>query len=243
LILYPAIDVRGGRAVRLSRGDYARETVYEDDPLDAARRWARDGARFLHVVDLDGALKGRPVNLEQIRRIVAEVGIPVQVGGGLRDAEAVGKVLDAGAARVVLGTKALDDPGFVTELVNEHDERIVASVDVRGDRVSVEGWTRPTAEDAAELVSDLAGRGIRRFVYTCVDVDGTMAGPALDDLGRVADATDAGIIYSGGIGSLRDVEALAELGLPTLEGVIVGRALYEGRLTVSAAQAVLQGRH
>jgi phosphoribosylformimino-5-aminoimidazole carboxamide ribotide isomerase len=241
LILYPAIDIRGGRAVRLTRGEYARETVYEADPLDAARRWARDGARFLHVVDLDGALKGRPVNLEQIRRIVAEVGIPVQVGGGLRDAEAVGKLLDAGAARVVLGTKALDDPGLVTELVNEHDERIVASVDVRGGRVSVEGWTRPTAEDPVELVGDLAGRGIRRFVYTRVDVDGTMAGPALDDLDRVAAATEAGIIYSGGIGSIQDLEALTELALPNLEGVVVGRALYEGRLTVSAGQAALEG--
>jgi phosphoribosylformimino-5-aminoimidazole carboxamide ribotide isomerase len=241
LILYPAIDIRGGRAVRLTRGDYARETVYEADPLDAARRWARDGARFLHVVDLDGALEGRPVNLEHVGRIVDEVGIPVQVGGGLRDLEAVGDALAAGAARVVLGTKALDDRGLVTELVQEHDERIVASVDVREGRVSVEGWTRPTAEDPAELVGDLGRRGIRRVVYTRVDVDGTMAGPALDDLRRVAGNTEAGIIYSGGIGSIQDLEALTGLGLPNLEGAIVGRALYEGRLTVSAGQAALQG--
>jgi phosphoribosylformimino-5-aminoimidazole carboxamide ribotide isomerase len=241
LILYPAIDIRGGRAVRLTRGDYSRETVYDADPLDAARRWAREGAGFLHVVDLDGALEGRPVNVEQVRRIVDEVGIPVQVGGGLRDAETVDDALAAGAARVVLGTQALDDPGLVTELAHEHDERIVASVDVREGRVSVEGWTRPAAEDPAELVGDLARRGIRRFVYTRVDVDGTMAGPDLDDLSRVAGGTEAGIIYSGGIGNLQDLEALSAAGLASLEGVIVGRALYEGRFTVSAAQAALQG--
>jgi phosphoribosylformimino-5-aminoimidazole carboxamide ribotide isomerase len=239
VILYPAIDIRDGHAVRLLRGDYDEETVYDADPLDAARRWAEDGARYVHVVDLDGAREGRPVNLDHVRRIAREVTVPVQLGGGLRDAVSVARALDAGATRVVLGTAAVARPELVAALVDEHGDRIVASVDARGGRVSVEGWTETTGADAPSMVADLAARGVGRFVFTPVDVDGTMEGPAIEELRGVAEAADAELIYSGGIGSLDDLTTLRGLGLPNLGGAIVGRALYEGRFTVGEGQAVL----
>ena len=240
MILYPAVDIRGGCAVRLVRGDYEAETVYDADPVDAARRWADQGAGFLHVVDLDGAREGRPVNLEHVRRIVAAVDVPIQVGGGLRNGAAVGRVLSAGAERAVLGTTAHANPELVGQLVAEHGERIVVAVDARDGDVAVSGWTKGTGVTAAELVAGLADRGVRRFLYTPVEVDGTLAGPAFAQLSAVADAADGELVYSGGVGSLEDLRALAELDVPSLAGVIVGRALYEGRFTVAEGQAALR---
>jgi phosphoribosylformimino-5-aminoimidazole carboxamide ribotide isomerase len=244
VILYPAIDIRDGHAVRLIQGDYGRETAYDDDPLDAARRWLEQGARALHVVDLDGAREGAPRNLEHVRRIASEAEVPVQVGGGLRDAEAVIAALEAGADRVVLGTAALAKPGLVAALAEEHGERIVVGVDARRGHVAVEGWKRETAATPARTLADLAARGVRTFVFTPVDVDGTLAGPAVEELEDVAHAaqeTDASLIYSGGIGTLDDLRALRDLSLPNLAGVIVGRALYEGRFAVADGQAALDG--
>jgi phosphoribosylformimino-5-aminoimidazole carboxamide ribotide isomerase len=244
VILYPAIDIRDGHAVRLVQGDYGRETAYDDDPLDAARRWLEQGARALHVVDLDGARAGEPRNLEHLRRIAAEADVPVQVGGGLRDADAVAAALDAGADRVVLGTAALAEPSLVAALAEEHGERIVVAVDARGGHVAVEGWERETGATPAETVADLAERGVRTFVFTPVDVDGTLGGPGLDELQEVARAAaeaGASVIYSGGIASLDDLLAVRELSLENLGGVIVGRALYDGRFTVADGQAVLDG--
>ena len=244
MILYPAIDIRDGRAVRLVQGDYGRETAYDDDPLDAARRWLEQGARALHVVDLDGALAGEPRNLEHVRRIVGEADVPVQVGGGLRDADAVASALEAGADRVVLGTAALAEPELVVALAAEHGQRVVVGVDSRGGRVAVEGWARETRAKPASTIAHLAGRGVRRFVFTPVDVDGTLGGPDLDELRGVALITaEAGakLIYSGGVGSLDDLRAVRAIAPESLEGVIVGRALYEGRFTVSEGQTVLDG--
>jgi phosphoribosylformimino-5-aminoimidazole carboxamide ribotide isomerase len=241
LILLPAIDIRGGRTVRLVQGDYARETAYDADPVDAARRWAGQGARMLHVVDLDGAREARPVNLEHVRRIADMVDIPVQLGGGLRDAEAVDAALSAGAERVVLGTAAHADPGLLSSLLAEHGERIVVSVDARGANVAVDGWTERTDTPARELLATLTDRGVERFVYTPVDVDGTLEGPALEEIAEIATNTSAELIYSGGIGTLEHLRALAELGLSNLGGAIVGRALYEGRFSVADGQAALGG--
>jgi phosphoribosylformimino-5-aminoimidazole carboxamide ribotide isomerase len=241
VILYPAIDIRGGHAVRLERGEYGRETLYDDDPADAARRWVEQGARFLHVVDLDGARSGSPENLAHVRRIAAEVSVPVQLGGGLRDAGAVAEALEAGASRVVLGTATLAQPELVEALAAEHGERIVAGVDARSGRVAIEGWERETAASPGDLIAELAGRGVRRFVYTPVEVDGTMEGPGIDGLrAAAAAAVDAELIYSGGVGSLDHLRALAGLGLGNLAGVIVGRALYEGLFTVAEGQAALE---
>jgi phosphoribosylformimino-5-aminoimidazole carboxamide ribotide isomerase len=241
VILYPAIDVRGGQAVRLLRGDYERETVYDADPADSARRWARGGAGYLHVVDLDGARAGAPANLEAIAAIAAAVDVPVQVGGGLRDASSIEAALGAGAARVVLGTAALRDRELLRETLRSHRERIVVSVDSRGGRVALQGWTEAGEADAADAVAELAAEGVKRFVFTPIDVDGTMEGPDLELLRRVAAASDARLIYSGGVGSLEHLRAIAAAAPPALEGVIVGRALYEGSFSVDEGQRALDG--
>jgi phosphoribosylformimino-5-aminoimidazole carboxamide ribotide isomerase len=242
VILYPAIDIRGGQAVRLLQGDYERETAYDADPVDAATRWAGEGAEFLHVVDLDGAKAGKPQNLEEVRRIAAAVECPIQVGGGLRDAAAVDAVLAAGAERVVIGTAALRDRGFLDEVIAEHGERVVVSVDARGGKVSLSGWTEATEKDIAEAVAELSERGVTRFLCTEIDVDGTMEGPATAELNRIAAATSARIIASGGVGTLAHLQGLAENAAPNIEGAIVGRALYEHRFTVVEGRDTLSRR-
>lgn len=242
MILYPAIDIRGGRAVRLLQGDYDRETAYDTDPVNAACRWADEGAQFLHVVDLDGAKAGEPQNLKNVRRIAAAVDCPIQVGGGLRNADAVAAVLAAGADRVVIGTAALRDPEFLDEVLAEHGERVVVSVDARGGKVALSGWTERTGRDVADTVAQLDDQGVTRFLCTEIDVDGTMNGPALDELKRIASSTSASVIASGGIGDISDLHALAEQAelRDNLEGAIVGRALYEQKFTVAEAIAALR---
>ncbi len=240
MILYPAIDIRGGQAVRLLRGDYERETAYDADPLDAATRWASDGAKFLHVVDLDGAKAGSPQNLEVVRRIAAGVDCPVQLGGGLRDTESVATAFKAGVERVVIGTAALRDPSFLAAALKSYGQRIAVSIDARGGEVSLAGWTEAGGRDAAEAVAELTGRGVYRFLFTPIEVDGTMEGPGLEELARVAAATDAAVIYSGGVGELSDLEELARRAPRNVEGVIVGRALYEGRFRVAQANLALE---
>jgi phosphoribosylformimino-5-aminoimidazole carboxamide ribotide isomerase len=226
------------------QGDYERETVFDADPGAAARRWAEQGAKALHVVDLDGAREGAPVNLKHVRRIAADAGVPVQLGGGLRTAEAVETALEAGVARVVLGTAAVKDPALVEALVAEHGARVAVAVDSHAGRVAVDAWQRPSAVSSTELISELAGRGARRFIHTPVEVDGTLEGPGMEGLEAVDEAVRASggeWVYSGGIGDVRDLRDLAEAGLQALAGVIVGRALYEGRFTVAEGQAALSG--
>jgi phosphoribosylformimino-5-aminoimidazole carboxamide ribotide isomerase len=239
LILYPAIDIRGGKAVRLVQGDYEQEKAYDDDPVVAARRWVEDGAQWLHVVDLDGARAGEPVNLEHLRRIVAAVEVPVQFGGGLRDSKKVEEAIFSGAGRVVLGTAAVRDPEMTAAIAAAHADRVVASVDARSGKVAAEGWTEQSERHTTDVIAALSEHGIQRFVYTPVDVDGLMEGPDLDSLREAAGATDGELIYSGGIGSLDDLRGLAALGLENVRGVIVGRALYERRFTVAEALAAL----
>lgn len=242
MILYPAIDIRGGKAVRLLRGDYARETTYDLDPVDAAERWAEEGAEYLHVVDLDGAKAGEPRNLESVRRIAAAVECPIQVGGGLRDEASVAAVLESGAERVVIGTAALRDPEFLGLALAEYGERVVVSVDARGGNVSLSGWTEATGQDVAQTVAELEQLGVTRFLCTEIDVDGTMEGPALEELTRIAAATSAQVIASGGVGDLSDLQVLAleAESHENLGGAIVGRALYERRFTVAEGIAALR---
>jgi phosphoribosylformimino-5-aminoimidazole carboxamide ribotide isomerase len=239
LILFPAIDIRDGRAVRLVQGDYEQETRYDDDPVLAARRWVNGGAGWLHVVDLDGAREGEPVNLEHVRGIVAAVNVPVQLGGGLRDSKKVEEAFSSGVERVVLGTAAVRDPEMAEAIAAVHGDRVVASVDARSGKVAAQGWTEGTDLGTTEVIGELSRRGLRRFVFTPVDVDGLMEGPDLESLRKVAKATDADVIYSGGIGALDDLRAVAGLGIENVEGVIVGRALYEQRFSVAEAQAAL----
>jgi phosphoribosylformimino-5-aminoimidazole carboxamide ribotide isomerase len=234
--LYPAVDILGGKAVRLTRGDFTRKTEYDEDPVDAARRWADAGARWLHVVDLDGAKNGEPVNLPVLVRI-AGLGVPVQYGGGLRSAPDAAAALEAGAERVVLGTAAFLDPGLLDELVTTHGECIAVGLDVRDGRVAVHGWQKRTEQSPADAAKRLADAGVQTIVYTNVDRDGTMRGVDVRIARELIDAaSDARVIYSGGIGSLEDLRSLAGL---DLEGVIVGKALYESRFTVEEALAAL----
>jgi phosphoribosylformimino-5-aminoimidazole carboxamide ribotide isomerase len=239
VILYPAIDIRDGHAVRLVEGDYDRETVYDADPVDAALRFADAGVHILHVVDLDGAKAGEPVNLKTIRRIADAVPFPIQVGGGLRDADCVANVLRAGAEHVVIGTAAMRDPEFLAAMLKAHGERIIVSVDARDGKVSLAGWTETSDVEAADAVADLTERGVERFLFTPIEVDGTLAGPGFEQLAAVAAATPASVIYSGGVGTLADLERLRAEAAPNVDGVIVGRALYEGHFRVDEAVAAL----
>jgi phosphoribosylformimino-5-aminoimidazole carboxamide ribotide isomerase len=239
VILYPAIDILDAKAVRLVRGDFDQQTVYEDDPFRAAAAWVEAGARRLHVVDLDGARSGTPQGIEHLRRIAAELGVPVQYGGGLRSDEAIDSAVAAGAARVILGTAAFRDPELLERAVRDHGERVVVSVDTRGGRVATAGWTETTELSAAEVIDRLTAAGVRNFVYTNVDRDGLLEGPDVDELAALAANVRGNLIYSGGIGAVADLEALASIGAPSLEGVIVGKALYERRFSVGAGQAAL----
>ena len=240
--LYPAVDILGGHAVRLRRGEFDAKKVYEQDPLSAARAWYEEGARFLHVVDLDGARTGEPVNLEQLRRITSELDVAVQYGGGLRSAEAVEDALNAGAARVILGTAALTDPDLLRRALDAHGpERVLVSVDARDGRVATAGWTQTTELTPVWAVQRLQASGVEELVYTNVDRDGMLDGPDLESVQEVAEAVSGRLLYSGGIGKLADLEGLARLRTASLEGVIVGKALYERRFTVAQAEAALAG--
>jgi phosphoribosylformimino-5-aminoimidazole carboxamide ribotide isomerase len=241
MILLPAVDILGGKAVRLAGGDFDQQTVYDADPLAAARRWAGDGARMLHVVDLDGARSGAPVNLEHVRRIVDGVPIPVEVGGGLRSVEDVRSVIEAGAARAVLGTAALRDIDFLDQALSEHGDRIVVSVDARQGKLATAGWTEQTDVPAESAIEALAHRGASRFVYSSIERDGMLSGPDLDEVMRIAQAVRGSFIYSGGVSSLQDLRGLAGLRQVNLAGVIVGTALYERRFGVAEGQAALDG--
>jgi len=239
MIFYPAIDIRGGKAVRLRQGDFGDETVYNDDPADAARSWVRAGARFLHVIDLDGAREGKPQNLDHLERITDAVRVPVQYGGGLRDIAAVRAALGAGADRAILGTAAYTDVEFLDACVASWPSRTLVAVDVRGGRVSVSGWTKATQMLAEDVIERMQARGARQFIYTNVDRDGMLEGPDLEEVKRIAGIIRGRFLYSAGIGSLEHLQALKDLRLLNLAGVVSGKALYERRFTIGEAQALL----
>lgn len=233
MILLPAIDLRDGRCVRLVQGDFAQETVYDDDPVTVAKRYEAEGAEWLHVVDLDAALKGEAKNRHVIESIIEQVDVPVQCSGGIRSMDALAWASTAGASRVVLGTQALLDPGFVGEAVARYGELITVGLDVRGERLQARGWT----EDAGELyptLERLDRAGVERYVVTDVARDGMLQGPNITLLREVGARTSAVIVASGGVSSLDDLRALARAGIGEC---IVGKALYAGRFTLPEALA------
>ena len=239
LTLYPAIDLLGGKCVRLRQGDYSQVTVFDDDPVHMARHWQESGARWLHVVDLDGALAGEPKHLHILRAIVRETGLPVQTGGGLRTDDAVQAALDAGVARVLLGTAALRDKPFVLRALERWGERIAVSVDSRGGKVTVAGWLELATESATTFALAMMQAGVKTLVHTNVERDGTLAGTDASTLAELRAALpDVHLIAAGGIASLDDVRALIATGV---DGAVLGRALYEGTLDLAEATALAAG--
>lgn len=239
LTLYPAIDLLGGRCVRLYQGDYDRATTYGDDPVAQARAFADEGASWIHVVDLDAARTGEPVNRPVIAAIAAEVGVPVQTGGGVRDLAAARSLFDAGVERVVIGTAALQSPELVARVAGIG--RVAVGLDVRGREVAVAGWTEGSGRDLLDVAAEFGPDVVDAFVVTQIARDGTMEGPDVEGLAEILAATDVEVVASGGVGELEHLRRLGTVtaGDRRLGGVIVGRALYEGAMTVTDALGAL----
>lgn len=233
MLIIPAIDIRGGKCVRLFQGDYNRETVYGNSPAEQAVRWEKEGAHIIHLVDLDGAKAKQPVNLDAVREICSAVHIPCELGGGIRTLEDARKAFDAGVYRIILGTVACENPKLAKEFVSEFTaERIVVGIDARGGCVAVNGWLENSGVDAYELVLTLQEMGVTRFIYTDIATDGALSGPNCDAIAALCSRVPrCGVISSGGISSARDITALRELRKDNLEGAIVGKALYDGKTT------------
>lgn len=241
LRIVPAIDLKGGRCVRLLRGEWEQETVYAEDPVAVAWHWVREGAEIVHVVDLDAAVTGSNVNAGMIERLCRELPIVVEVGGGIRSLERVQELLGAGAGRVVLGTSALEHPGVVREACVRFPGRIVIGIDAREGRVAVRGWKKQSEVHALELAREVEQWGAARIVYTDIARDGTLAGVNVEATVALARAVRLPVTASGGVGSVEDVRRLREAAPPNLDEVIIGRALYSGALTFSEARQVAQG--
>lgn len=238
MIVFPAIDILDGRAVRLAQGRYDAVTVYNGDPVAQARSFAAQGAEWVHVVDLDGARDGVPGNLTVVERIARGTGLAVQTGGGIRTLETMRRLADAGAKRMVLGTKLVTDRQFVTDAVAEFGDAVVAGVDARDGEVRIAGWREGTGVPAVELVAELAGFGIRHLVYTDIGRDGMGTGISADAYRAVAAQAGFPVVVSGGMSTADDVRAVAALGDTIVEGVIIGRALYEGTIDLCDALAI-----
>jgi len=230
MILFPAIDLKDGQCVRLEQGDMDRATVFNLDPAAQARAFATDGFEWLHVVDLNGAFAGRSVNGEAVAAILEAVGLPVQLGGGIRDLAAIEMWLDRRIARVILGTAAVNNPDLVREAAKKYPGRIAVGIDARGGKVAVSGWAEVTEIDAIELGKRFADAGVAAIVYTDIDRDGVLKGLNIDATLRLAAAVPVPVIASGGLASLADIKRLLEPDCARLEGAISGRALYDGRL-------------
>ena len=228
----PAIDLKGGRCVRLLQGDFDKETVFSTDPGAVARGWEQAGALRIHVVDLEGAASGRPENAEAVARILESVDIPVQLGGGIRNMETLEGWLDKGVQRVVLGTAAVEDPDFLQEALRRFGESVVVGIDARDGRVAASGWKRTTEVDAIELIERMKGFGARRIIYTDISRDGMLSGPNLESVRQVVSSTKVPVIASGGVSTIEHLKSLRELGV---EGAIVGRALYTGDVNLREA--------
>jgi phosphoribosylformimino-5-aminoimidazole carboxamide ribotide isomerase len=239
-VVYPAIDIRGGKCVRLFQGDYAQETVYADSPLQMARQWVEQGAAWLHLVDLDGAKEGKPVNGELIQQIAKEVPVPVQVGGGIRTEEQIAGYLEAGVSRVILGTAAIEDRPFAERVLKRYGERIAIGLDCRNGYVATRGWLTTTDVQAVELAKQLVEYGAETFIYTDISRDGTLTGPNVEEIVALAKATGKQVIASGGVSQLNDLRLLARHAADGVGGAIVGKALYTGAFALSEAMRLME---
>jgi len=240
MIIFPAIDIRGGKCVRLTEGRFDRETVFADNPVDMAVRWQAEGGEFLHVVDLDGALAGKPVNLGVIAQIVQAVAMPVQLGGGIRTLAVIEEILTAGVSRVILGSVAVKNPELVSEACRLYGERIVVGIDARDGQAAVEGWGVTGGIGAEELAKRMAAAGVQRIIYTDISRDGTLSGVNAAAAAALSKAAGIPVIASGGVGSVKDIKEVRKAG-PAIEGVIVGKALYTGAVTLAQALSAARG--
>ncbi len=238
MLLIPAIDLKDGRCVRLRQGDMSDATVFSDDPAGTARQWVEQGARRLHLVDLNGAIAGRPRNQAAVRAIVDAVGsrIPVQLGGGIRDLDTIERYLDGGIDYVIIGTAAVKNPGFLHDACGAFPGQIIVGLDARDGKVATDGWSKLTGHDVLDLARKFEGYGVEAIVYTDIGRDGMMSGVNVEATVRLARALRVPVIASGGVASIEDVERLCEAEADGVEGAILGRALYEGRLDFRAAQ-------
>ena len=237
MLILPAIDLIGGRTVRLVEGDYDRKTDYDLDPVAVAKGFEAEGAEWLHVVDLDGAKVGHPVNLDILRRIAEETHLKIEFGGGLRDFDSIDLALRAGATRVVLGSKIAKDLGFAAKSFATYGEQVVAGIDTRDGKVAVHGWLETGQDRGTDLAQRLEEMGCKRVITTDISRDGALIGPNLTSLTEMIEAVSIPVIASGGVSVLKDLEDLKGLAAPGIEGVIVGKALYEGRFTLAEALA------
>lgn len=238
-ILYPAIDIRGGKCVRLIQGDYNQETVYHDHPIEAAHAWAEQGGRWIHLVDLDGAKAGKPVNHELIGEIARSVKVPVQTGGGLRTVEDVEKLLELGVSRVIIGTAAIEDRPFVEQVLKHYGGQVAIGIDARNGYVATRGWLETSQVKAEELAEQLAELGAGTFIFTDISRDGMMQGPNVEAIVSLARVSGRSVIASGGVSRYEDLERLAAHAGEGVSGAIIGKALYTGSIQLAEAHARL----
>jgi len=241
MIIFPAIDIRGGKCVRLTEGRFDQETIFADQPVDMAVRWANEGAEYLHLVDLDGALAGKPVNMAVIADIIKAVKIPVQLGGGIRTLENIRECLEAGVHRVILGSIAVRDPELVAVACKQYGDRIVVGIDARDGQAAVEGWGVTGGISAEELAKRMAQVGVARIIYTDISRDGMLSGVNVAATATLAQAAGIPVIASGGVGSLADIKAIKESESAGIEGVIVGKAIYLGNVNLGDALKLTRG--
>jgi len=241
MIIYPAVDIRGGKCVRLYQGEFDKEKIYSDDPFQMAKKWESKGAEFLHLVDLDGAEVGLPRNLEAVKKIVDTVGVPVELGGGIRDMESLEKVLGLGVKRAILGTAIIAEPEFVKNACSKFGDRVAAGIDARGGNVSIKGWKETTELDAIELAMKLKSLGIGRIIYTDILSDGALRGINFESFKKMASSVNIPVIASGGVTTSQDLVRLKELEPLGVDGAIIGKALYEGMISLEEAIKTARG--
>lgn len=243
MIIIPAIDIKDGKCVRLLQGRMDAETVFSDDPPAMGSRWEDEGAQLIHVVDLDGAIGKRPVNLETIRRIIDRVNVPIQVGGGIRDIETIRMYMAQGVARVVIGTEAIKNPDLVKAACHEFPEQVVVGIDAVGGKVAIEGWTKTTEVTAVELSRQFEGCGVAAINFTDIERDGMRTGPNLAETEKLAASISIPVVASGGVSSIEDIKNLVAIESAGVVGVISGRALYDGSLDLKEAIEIFNNPH
>ena len=240
MVIFPAIDIRGGKCVRLFKGDFAQETVFSDRPEEMAAKWEAQGGKFLHLVDLDGALAGKSVNLDVVKKIVDTVSIPVELGGGIRTMENIDEVLSLGVQRVILGSVAVKNPALVKEACQKYGDRVVVGIDAKDGIVAVDGWGVSGDVEVTVLAKEMAKAGVKTIIYTDISRDGTLSGVNVEATARLARESGVKIVASGGVKSLDDIEALLPYEKDGIEGVIVGKSIYTGSLDLQEAIALVE---